>query len=122
MQITARLFQMLPVETGTGRNGEWKKQNFVLESDGQYPRKICFSLWGDKIDTSRFQIGDMLTVDFDLESREYNGRWYNDIKAWKVEVAEQNSAGASAPEAAVSFGIAPPPPPFPENEKDDLPF
>jgi hypothetical protein len=49
MQLTANLLQLLPIQTGTGKNGEWKKQNIIIETDGQYPKKVCISIWGDKI-------------------------------------------------------------------------
>ncbi|MBS1743110.1 MAG: DUF3127 domain-containing protein [Bacteroidetes bacterium] len=86
MQITAKLTQLLPIQTGTGKNGEWKKQDIIVETEGQYPKKICVSIWGDKINEGQLQIGNELKIDFDIESRDYNGRWYTDIKAWKIEV------------------------------------
>ena len=84
MQLTAKLIQLLPLQTGTGKNGEWRKQDVIVETDGQYPKKVCISIWGDKIDSSQLVVGNMITIDFDLESREYNGRWFTDVKAWKV--------------------------------------
>jgi hypothetical protein len=87
MQITAKLTQLLPIQTGTGKNGEWKKQDIIVETDGQYPKKVCISIWGDKINEGQLQIGNLLQIDFDIESRDYNSKWYTDIKAWKIEVA-----------------------------------
>ena len=122
MQITARLYQVLPLQSGMGRNGEWKKQEIVVETDTQYPKKICISIWGDKINESQLQTGNMLTIDFDVESREYNGRWYTDVKAWKVELAGATTP-TQAQEMPTEAGFPPPPPPpLPENERDDLPF
>jgi hypothetical protein len=91
MQLTAKLNQLLPIQTGTGKNGEWKKQEIIVESDGQYPKKLCISIWGDKINESQLQIGNLLKIDFDIESREYNSKWYTDIKAWKIEIVETNT-------------------------------
>ena len=124
MQITARLFQVLPLQSGIGRNGEWRKQEIIVETDAQYPKKICISIWGDKINSSQLQVGNMLTIDFDVESREYNGRWYTDVKAWKIELARTTFDGAQVQGMPVEAGFPspPPPPPLPENEKDDLPF
>lgn len=121
MQLTARLIQMLPLQSGTGRNGEWKKQDIIVETDGQYPKKICISIWGDKINESVLQINNMLDISFDVESREYNGRWYTDVKAWKVELA---GAGDSTPPP---FGqnaeqTLTPPVDFGGKDSDDLPF
>lgn len=112
MQLTAKLIQLLPLQTGTGKNGEWKKQDIIVETDAQYPKKVCISIWGDKINTSLLQIGKSLTISFDVESREYNGRWYTDVKAWKIEAA--GAPGTSISEEDVhntSF-----------TSDDDLPF
>ena len=101
MQITAKIFQILPLQTGTGKNGDWKKQDVVFETADRFPKKICISIWGDKIQPSQLFEGNTLTVDFDVESREYNGRWYTDVKAWKIEAA-----------GAANDSLPPPPPPF----------
>ena len=87
MQLTAKLTTLLPIQTGTGKNGEQKKQDIIVETDGQYPKKVCISIWGDKINEGQLQIGNLLQIDFDIESREYNNKWYTDIKAWKIELA-----------------------------------
>ena len=87
MQLTAKLTQLLPIQAGTGKNGDWKKQDIIVETDGQYPKKVCISIWGDKINEGQLQIGNLLQIDFDIESREYNNKWYTDIKAWKIELA-----------------------------------
>jgi hypothetical protein len=86
MQLTAKLVQLLPLQTGSGKNGEWKKQDIIVETGGQYPKKVCVSVWGDKIDEKKLKPGNMLKIEFDIESREYNSRWYTDVKAWKIEV------------------------------------
>ncbi|HEY8398453.1 MAG TPA: DUF3127 domain-containing protein [Flavihumibacter sp.] len=84
MEVNGKVIQLLGVQTGQGKNGTWKKQEFILETGDTYPKKICIAVWGDKIDMSQFRIGDSVQVSFDVESREYNGRWYTDVKAWKV--------------------------------------
>ncbi|MDD3195962.1 MAG: DUF3127 domain-containing protein [Paludibacter sp.] len=110
MQLTAKLTQVLPLQTGNGRNGEWKKQDIIVETDGQYPKKVCVSIWGDKINPQHLQPGTTLKIDFDVESREFNGRWYTDVKAWKVEA--ENAEGSSP-------GMIPPPPVPPVPDFDD---
>lgn len=124
MQITAKLTQILPVESGMGKNGEWKKQSIILETDGQYPKKVCITIWGDKVNPSLLQIGNNLTIDFDIESREYNGRWYTDVKAWKIESAGmQNAAPAPpAPPAFDSYSMPEPPLEAAQSNYDDMPF
>jgi Domain of unknown function (DUF3127) len=96
MQLTAKLTQLLPLQTGTGKNGQWKKQDIIVETDGTYPKKVCISIWGDKISESVLKIGSQLSISFDVESREYNGRWYTDVKAWKIEPAGAGASTASA--------------------------
>jgi len=83
----------LPKQTGNARNGStWEKQEYIIEVPGQYPKKVCFNLWGDKIGKFNIQNGDDVTIAVDVESREYNGRWYTDIRAWNVT----KQGGASA--------------------------
>ena len=84
LEINGKIVDLLPVKSGQSANGEWRKQEYILETDGQYPKKICFMAWGDKIDQFNIKQGEMVGVSVDLESREYNGRWYTDVKAWKV--------------------------------------
>jgi hypothetical protein len=115
MQLTAKLIQLLPLQTGTGKNGEWKKQDIIVETDGQYPKKVCVSVWGDKINEQQLTIGNTLTIDFDIESREYSGRWYTDLKAWKIDIANQNT-----PIERNLNNIDPTD--FTEENKDRLPF
>lgn len=91
MEIIGRLLQKLPLQSGIGRTGNsWQKQEFVIETDEQYPKKVCANLWGDKTDAlSAINIGDVVKVSFHLESREFNGKWYTDVKAWKIEAATE---------------------------------
>lgn len=91
MNLKGKVIQLLPVETGAGKNGEWKKQSIVIETEGQYPKKVCVSLWGDKVET--VANGASVDISLDLESREYNGRWYTEARAWKVDAV----GGSSAP-------------------------
>ncbi len=98
MEITGQIIQLLPEVTGTGRSGNsWRKQEFILETRGQYPRKVCMSLWGDKIDQFSLQSGSEITASVEVESREYNGRWYTDIRAWKIAAAEAGVGPAASP-------------------------
>jgi len=117
MELKGKLLQLLPLQTGQGKNGTWKKQDCVLEIPGQYPKKVCFAVWGDKIDESQLQIGNELTVSCDIESREYNGRWYTEVKAWKVETGN-GTAPSYAPQPQQNNDFAAPD----FNELDPLPF
>ena len=119
MQITAKLIQILPLQSGVSRNGEWKKQDIVVETTERFPKKICISIWGDKVQPSQLKTGNMFTIDFDVESREFNGRWYTDVKAWKIEPAD-TANNATAPPVTNDYRFPEPPPP-PE-QPDDFPF
>lgn len=116
MEISGKIIAVLPIATGQGKNGTWRSQDYVLETGDQYPKKVCFNLFGDKIDQFPMAIDDQVTVSFDVESREYNGRWYTSIRAWKIEKGAVNAAAAvSAP--ASSFDAAPG-----AGDGSDLPF
>jgi hypothetical protein len=91
MQITAKIIQLLPLQTGTGKNGEWKKQDVIVETEGQYPKKICLSVWGDKIKEEILQTGQKFHFSVEIESQEYNGKWYTNVKAWKIEEVSVNT-------------------------------
>ena len=129
LELNGKIIVVLPLQTGQGRNGEWKKQEYVLEynSDSQYPKRMCFNLWGEKIDQFKIQEGQNLTVSFDIDCRDYQGRWYNDIRAWKVVEQQQSAMPATD---MPSFLDMPVPPPFTAenvpaengNAADDLPF
>ena len=97
MEISGKIIELLEAKSGQSANGEWRKQEYVLETEAQYPKKVCFMAWGDKIDQFDIKKGEQLTVSIDLESREYNGRWYTDVKAWKV------SRGGADPDYSQSF-------------------
>lgn len=122
MELQGNVIQLLDEQSGEGRNGKWRKREYVIETGGQYPRKICFNLWGDKIDQFPMKVGDAVNVFFDLESRDFNGRWYTDVKAWKVEKASKSaeidgSARTYEPDyPSVPDNSIPPP------GEDDLPF
>lgn len=126
MELTGKIIAVLPERGGVSQRtgSEWKVQEYVLETQEQYPRKMCFDVFGaDKIAQFAIQIGEVLTVSFDIDAREYNGRWFNSIRAWKVE-----RGAAQAP--ADAPGMPPVPPVAPGapvdfssgDSKDDLPF
>ncbi len=127
MDILGKLSELLPEQGGQGKTGNaWRKRSFVIETmDTQYPKKVCFDVWGDKIDQLQaVGIGEEIEVSFDIESREFNGKWYTNAKAWKFE---KKQAGAAAPQSQGNnplpgVGEMPPPPPPSMEPTDDLPF
>jgi len=80
MEITGKIVEIFPAQTGTSAKGEWKKQEFLFETQAQYPKKIIMANWNDKIDIKPDYKGKVVKIFFDIESREYNGRWFTDIK------------------------------------------
>lgn len=108
MEISGKIIQVLPEQGGVGKTSgkEWKMQAYVLETQEQYPRKVHFEVFGeDRIKANPCQLDDIVTVSFDIESREFNGRWYTSIRAWKiqqgvVEAAAPQPAPVAAPVAA----------------------
>lgn len=116
MEISGVVQALLPEVTGQGKNGTWRKLEFIVEIEaGQYPKKVCFTLWGDKIDQAQLRVGEKVTVSFDLESREYNSRWFTEAKAWKVTKGGATSGPSDAP--TITDDALPELPNF-----DDLPF
>ena len=127
MELKGKIIKVLPLQSGEGRNGTWKRQEYVLEYGDQYPKQVCFGLRGSRVDQYPLSEDDEVIVSFDLESREYNGRYYTDVKAWKIEKAgaapAQPAAAPQAPAAPqVTFGQPAAAPQAPAQDTDDLPF
>ena len=100
LELEGKIITKLPIQTGTSARGPWSKQEFVIEyQEGNYPTQVCFNVWGeDKVkDLEKFQAGESVKVSFNLSSREYNGRWYSDIRAWRIEHAGEAPTAAQAP-------------------------
>ena len=122
LELEGRIVRKMSVQTGTSARGAWSKQEFVFEyQEGNFPTQVCMNVWGeDKVrDLEKFQIGDKVKVSFNLSSREYNGRWYSDIRAWRIEPA--GAVVESAPVPVSAPAPAPDPMCAPISD-DDLPF
>ena len=124
MEFTGKIIAILSPRGGVSKTSgnEWKSQEYVIENHDQYPRKMCFDVFGaDKIEQFNIQMGEELTVSFDVDARQWNDRWFNSIRAWKVE-----RVSAGAPMASGSPVPPPAPSAMPEftpgDAKDDLPF
>ena len=120
LEISGKLIKKLPEVTGTGKNGtNWIKQEFVLETQDQYPKKVCMSVWGDKTqDLTPVQEGEIVKVQFNVESREYNDRWYTEIRAYRLDRTGSIPAGVEPTPAAGGYQF----PPLAAESGDDLPF
>jgi len=97
MELVGKIIKILPLQSGEGNNGPWKKQDYIIETEEQYPKKVCFNVWGDKIDQFKVQEGQAYKVSINIESREYMEKWYTDVRAWKLEPA--NAAQSTPPPA-----------------------
>lgn len=128
LEIEGKVIRILPEESGQGQNGTWVKQLFVIETREQYPKKISFTVWGDRVDSvKRLLEGEDVKVSFNAESREYNQRWYTDLKAWKIEKlgasANPNITTNNTETTTNTISETNDLPDFPEQEQgDDLPF
>ena len=109
MEVVGKIIQVLPAQEGIGRNGNpWRVQPYVLETLDQYPRKVHFEVFGeDRIKQNPCEIDQLVTVSFDIESREFNGRWYTSIRAWRIQQGDTTQAAAVAPTAAAPAQAAP---------------
>lgn len=138
MEVVGKIIQVLPEQSGIGKNGNpWKVQPYVLETVEQYPRKVHFEVFGEeRIKQNPCDIDQLVTVSFDIESREFNGRWYTSIRAWKIQQGDTTqpentpavqptvAAPAAAPTVAEE-NSAPAADPFDASVGDstsDLPF
>jgi hypothetical protein len=121
LKITGTVKQLLEEQSGEGKNGTWRKQEFILETDGNYPKQICIVMWGENIDQFAITPEERIVASIDIQSREYNSRWYTDVKAWKVE-REGSDGGAGGNAPPVRSGEPFPEPPDTDDEDDGLPF
>lgn len=129
MEVKGKIIQKFDLQSGTSKAGNpWKKQNYLLETLDSFPRKIYFDFFGDRADQFNLEVGDMINLSFDIECREYQGRYYTDIRGWKAEKIDAN-APAAAPVPTNDAPPASPVPPAPaadmsfeQTQEDDLPF
>ncbi|MEX1189674.1 MAG: DUF3127 domain-containing protein [Bacteroidia bacterium] len=111
LEIQGKLMKIMEPVSGEGKNGAWTKQDFVIETFETYPKKVYISAWGDKIEQlSRFQPGQDIKASVNVESREYNEKWYTDLRVWKIDPAE---VGSSAPASFAQPGTYQPQSPAP---------
>ena len=123
MEFVGVVYRILPTQSGTSARGQWQKQEVVFEMPDEFSRKVCVTFFGDRVqDAASLQVGDKVNVSVNIESREYNGRWYTDVRAWRIQkVQSEQPAAAPIPdlpplemsEPAMAAGA---------DQFDDLPF
>lgn len=145
MDLTGKVIAILPERSGVSARGEWHSQSYVIETQEQYPKHLCFDVFGaDKIAQFAIQAGEIITVSFDIDARQWQDKWFNQIRGWQVVRPGQQpmqqqpqgqqwggaQAGAASANAANRATNFPPPPPTGANaapagaqgQSDDLPF
>lgn len=129
MEITGKIIVALPEMSGTSKAGNpWKKREYVLETQETYPKKVHFDFFGERADQYPLAVGDTVRLSFDIESREYNGRWFTSIRGWKADKIDANATVAGMPTDGglptppPAVGEMAPPPAIGGDENDDLPF
>ena len=110
MEFIGKIIAILPIKSGVSKTtgNEWKAQEYVIENHDQYPRRMCFEVFGaDKISAFNIQMGEELSVSYDMDARQWRDRWFNSIRAWAVNrltnnnnAATQSAAVAAAPTGA----------------------
>lgn len=129
MELQGKVIAVLPARSGVSARGEWKSQSFVIETHDSFPRKMVFDVFGEeRLTRFNIQLGQEVNVSFDFDAHEYNGRWFNNIRAFDVRLVDPNTISAApaaqaAPAAPQQPANAPfPPQPEQSNSDDDLPF
>ena len=129
LELTGTIVQMLPYEAGTSKAGkEWRKVVFILETQDQYPRKVAISLLNDNIDKYAIQVGMVVTAHIEIESREWNAKWYTEVKAWQLTYPQGQPVAthlATSPQPVATYAqpvATPAPAPVQPQAAEDLPF
>ena len=109
MELQGKVIAVLPERSGVSARGEWKSQSFVIETHEQYPKQMVFDVFGaDRLAQFNIQSGDEINVSFDITAHEYQGRWFNNIRAWNVVHVDPNAVGGAM--GGMQPGAAPFPP------------
>lgn len=131
LELEGKIKVKLAPQSGSSARGQWVKQDFVVEfPDGNFTSEACFTAWGqERVDElGRFGVGAAVKVSFNVKAREYSGRWYNDLRVWRITAPSQSEPAprytAPAPAPAAPVNVAPPPSlgDMPADFGEDLPF
>lgn len=124
MDVKGTLVQILKLEEGVSKAGKaWSKQDFVIETNEQYPKKVCFTLFGEKVSLiDGISEGSEVEVFFNLESRDFNGKWYHNINAWKINAEQGSTSQGSVETGLKQREDVTPPPDVADDSGNDLPF
>ena len=121
MEFEGVVYKILPVTRGTSARGEWQRQDVVFEVPSEFSRKICVTFFNKESDVAKLREGAAYTVSVNVESREYNGRWYTDVRAWRLQPKQEQTGMPPMPDMP-PVGPEPAAGNAPASEVDDLPF
>lgn len=119
MQITGIIEKILSIQTGEGKNGAWVKQEVLINQGGKYPKSVCITFIGTKCTPEGYSEGDNVEIEANAESREWQGKYFTSINAWKIQKVKQEDDSHKTERI---FPKTPAPEPIVEQETDDIPF
>lgn len=123
MEFVGVVYRILPPQSGTSARGQWQKQEVVFELPDEFSRKVCVIFFGDRAqDAATLQVGEKVNVSFNIESREYNGRWYTDVRAWRIQKVQPEQPAAAPIPDLPPLDMAEPAMAAGGDQFDDLPF
>ena len=133
MEIIGKVVRLGNLTEGTSARGPWRKQELIIETEEQYPRTVCLICWTNQIDEiQKFAPGQTIKAQIELSSREFNGKWYTDVRVWRFDPVGATTVPAAAPAQPAQQPMMHQTPPaaaptteyFPpaEDSVDDLPF
>lgn len=128
MEIQGRIIAVLPPREGTSARGPWKSQEYVIETHEQYPKKLVFNVFGaDRIDQFAIKLGEEVLVSFDIDANEYQGRWFNSVRAWNIQrvgntAVQQPQPSATNNQPTQTQANPQQTAPQQQGQSDDLPF
>ncbi len=122
MEFEGKVIQILPATSGTSARGPWQRQNVLFEMTQEFSRKLCVTFLNKPDDVAKLRVGGLYQVSVNVESREYNGRWYTDVREWRIQSKEQQPAAAAPMPDLPPLGAEEPAAAASPAEVDDLPF
>lgn len=129
MEIVGKVVQLGTLTEGNSPRGPWKKQELIIETLEQFPKKICLMCWGDRVnDANSFFVGQTIKAQIRIESREFNGKWYTDVTAFRLDIDQPTVQPAAQPMNQMPPQMPQQPLPpmnedyFASDNGDDLPF
>lgn len=123
MEFVGVVYRIMPQQSGTSARGQWQKQEVIFEQPDEFSRKVCVTFFGDRVqDAATLQVGEKVNVSCNIESREYNGRWYTDVRAWRIQKVQPEQPAAAPIPDLPPFETTEPAMPAGGDQFDDLPF